>query len=80
MVREVITDYRKDRKEFDTFVMLQPTSPLRTAEDIINACEEYNLKCAWAVVSVCEAEHQPALCNTLPEDGSMDCFIDKKIE
>jgi CMP-N,N'-diacetyllegionaminic acid synthase len=57
---------------------LQPTSPLRDADDICHAFEIFEKKCADSVVSVCETEHSPLLCNTLGEDGSMNGFIDQK--
>ncbi len=60
---------------FEMVCLLQPTSPLRTAEDISNAmhlCEE---KEAQAVVSVCEAGHHPFWMNTLPESLCMDGFL-----
>jgi len=60
---------------FDVSVLLQPTSPLRTADDIIKALEIFFQKNAQAVVSVCEVEHSPFLMNMLPLDGCMNNFI-----
>ncbi len=37
VVREVLRKYKEMGKEFDTICLLQPTSPLRTAEDIHKA-------------------------------------------
>ena len=37
MVKEVLEGYRSLGKEYDSFCLLQPTSPLRTAQDINNA-------------------------------------------
>lgn len=76
MVEEVLNGYRKLGKEFDTFCLLQPTSPLRTAEDIISAYDLYNNKAFHAVVSVCEAEHSPLWCGNLPENNEFIGFID----
>lgn len=61
--------------EIDSFMLLQPTSPLRTEEDVKDAVEMYNAKDAKSVVSVCEAEHNPAWMNSLGEDLSLDGFV-----
>ena len=77
MVQEVLDNYREMGKEFDSFCLLQPTSPLRSAEDIKKAYELYRKKADLAVVSVCEAEHSPLWCGHLPKNGELVDFIDK---
>ena len=77
-VKNVLNKYSKLGKEFDVVTVLQPTSPLRTSEDICNAYQLFCEKEALSVVSVCEVEHSPLLCNTLKSDLSMDQFIDMK--
>lgn len=74
VVKEVLEKYKKLGKEFDTVVLLQPTSPLRTAQDIINVFGFKEEKKANAVVSVCEMDHSPLWSNTLPKSLSMECF------
>ncbi len=59
----------------DLLVVLQPTSPLRSAADIDAAVELLRDKTADAVISVCETEHPPEWCNTLPDDLSMADFF-----
>jgi CMP-N,N'-diacetyllegionaminic acid synthase len=74
-VKEVLREYEKLGKTFDTICPLQPTSPLRTAEDIAAAYSLYEKKASVSVISVCEMEHTPLWSNTLPEDLSLDGFI-----
>lgn len=78
MVDEVLNGYKKLGREFDSFCLLQPTSPLRTADDIKEAYKLYNDKASFAVVSVCEAEHSPLWCGHLPEDHEFTDFIDQE--
>lgn len=59
----------------DMVAVLQPTSPLRTAQHIKEAVELYKNKKATAVVSVCEMEHPVQYCNRLPKDNSLNGFI-----
>ena len=65
---------------YDYLVLLQPTSPLRSNLDIDNSIEMLMRHKANSVVSVCQAEHSPLWCNTLPEDRSMDGFMSKSLE
>jgi len=78
-VKEALERYSNIGKAHDIFVILQPTSPLRTAADIINALKKMILNNADSVVSVCEADHSPLLCNVLPDDGSMKGFVRPEI-
>lgn len=55
--------------------LLQPTSPLRSAEDIRNADRLLMADNLDAVVSVCEMEHPIQLCNRLGPSGSLKGFI-----
>ncbi len=73
---EVLEEYRKNGTTFDTFCILQPTSPLRNAVDIKEAYTIYNKQANFAVVSVCEAEHSPLWCGHLPESREFINFID----
>ncbi|RKJ43715.1 acylneuraminate cytidylyltransferase family protein [bacterium 1XD8-76] len=78
MVDEVLNCYRNAGKVFDTFCLLQPTSPLRSAGDVKNAYMIYREKASFAVVSVCEAEHSPLWCGCLPENNELVDFINEK--
>lgn len=77
-VKEVLANYRTLGREFDTFCVLQPTSPLRTAENIRGAYNIFEDRSAFGVISVCEAEHSPLWSGQLPENGSLDGFISKE--
>lgn len=75
VVKEVLENYQELGKTFDSFMLLQPTSPLRTAEDICGAFQTMVQRKAKTVISVCRANHSPLWFNTLPEDGRMDRFL-----
>lgn len=75
---EVLDEYEKMKIYFDNIVMLQPTSPLRTSENIDEAFRIFYERDADSVVSVCECEHSPLLSNTLPKDLSLSGFVKKE--
>lgn len=74
VVRFVLKEYEKSGFLFGTVSVLQPTSPLRTSEDIKDAFRFFEKKKAKMISSVCEMEHSPLWSNTLPEDLSMADF------
>lgn len=74
-VAEVLEEYHSDGRDFDTFMLLQPTSPLRTSANICSAYEEFEIKEAKSIISLCEVDHSPLQCNTLPETLSLEGFI-----
>lgn len=63
-------------KEYDYFMLLQPTSPLRTEEDILNSYNFLKMKNGNSVIAVCEAEHSPLWMNTLSENLCLDDFLE----
>lgn len=76
-VKEVLKLYKeKFGQKFDVVTLLQPTSPLRNAQDICDCVTFYKEKEARAVISVCEMEHSPYWCNVLGEDLSMEKFAE----
>lgn len=77
--REVIACYEKAGRYFDVIAVLQPTSPLRTADDIRKGVELFDKNNASAVIGVCELEHSINICNTLGENNSMNGFFDSNV-
>lgn len=75
-LRYAVRQYEKAGRAFDLVTLLQPTSPLRDAEDIRNAYGLFCEKDADAVISVCALEHSIQICGALPEDGCMQGFSD----
>lgn len=59
IVKDAIIRYKKAGKQFNTVALLRPTSPLRTAQDIIAGYNKFEEKDANAVVAVCEVDHSP---------------------
>ncbi len=58
-------------QKFDVVVLLQPTQPLRTAEDIDAAIEYYFSSGERDLVSVSEVDDHPILMRRFGEDGQM---------
>lgn len=75
VVKEVLDFYQNNGICFDSVMLLQPTSPLRTADDIAKAFDLLTEKNANAVISVTEMEHSPLWSNVLPPDNCLDNFI-----
>ena len=76
VVREVVSwiDESESRGTIDTVCLLQPTSPARTAQDIIDAYTLYADKAAQCVVSVCEEDHPIEWSRRLGANGEMTAF------
>ncbi len=76
--REAILKYREMGREFDTVAILQPTSPMREAADILRGYDKLKEKNANLVAAVCEADHPPVWANMLPQDDSLENFISRQ--
>ena len=76
VVREVLTQYKVMGNSFDYVALMQPTSPLRNAEDIKNAFKMLSRDNVHTVVSVTEVEHPVQWCFTMPECGSMKTYAE----
>lgn len=73
-VLEVLDRYSDRKKAFDTVMLLQPTSPLRTSGDIIAAFMLMGEKKANSVVSVCRTDYPPDWYHSIAADGSLTNF------
>lgn len=70
--------FERKQKKFDILVLLQPTSPLRTVEDIDGGIDFFINKKAKAVIGVTENEHPVEWIGRIPDDLSMGNFLKKK--
>lgn len=76
VVREVLTQYKVMGNSFDYVALMQPTSPLRNAEDIKNSFKMLSSDNVHTVVSVTEVEHPVQWCFTMSESGSMKTYAE----
>jgi N-acylneuraminate cytidylyltransferase/CMP-N,N'-diacetyllegionaminic acid synthase len=67
-------------KKYDYVVLLQPTSPFRTARHIDEAIELLYKRRAKVVLGVTALEHSPLLANKLPADGNMNNFYASSLQ
>ena len=65
-----------EEKHPDCVLLLQPTLPLRSKEDIENAAALLLEKRADSVVSVCPAPSHPYLIKRMTADGRLEAFIE----
>lgn len=75
VVEDLLLKLKIIGKKYDSFMILQPTSPLRDEEDINNAVKIFIEKQANSVVSMCECEHSPLLTKELDENFKLDGFL-----
>lgn len=67
---EAVESERKAGHAPDTLVLLQPTSPLRIAKDILTAVDTFqDAGCKDTVVSVCEVDHPTAWIGVIEEEA-----------
>ncbi len=77
VVKFVLNKYHELGKDFDAVMILQPTVPFRSADDIRNAVRLLEERGAEAVVSVTEADHAVYWSAELPPDGDMRIFHER---
>lgn len=73
-VLEVVRNYKELGRFFDTVCLLQPTSPLRTGNDIIEAYRTFRENDVNALTSVCEVDHPPMWTMKLAENRMLTEF------
>ncbi len=71
---------KKNGEEYDYIMKLQPTSPLRTEKEILEATKLLFEKKAESIVSISECEHHPLWTNTLDSDKRLFNFIKEDIK
>ncbi len=64
----------------DWFLLLQPTSPLRTSEDINAAVALIAEEAVDAIIGVEQARQHPALCFKRNDDGFLDTFFESGLK
>ncbi|MEG9531790.1 cytidylyltransferase domain-containing protein [Mannheimia indoligenes] len=74
VIEDVLNQYK--HIDFDYFVLLQPTSPLRTAQHIQECCEKFecNFDKFDFIVSVSDAHKPTTLTRVIEEDESLKHF------
>lgn len=79
VIIDLLTELEKRGEKYDSLMILQPTSPLRTSEDIKKSVELMKEKSANAVVSLCEVDHSPLYVGEVLDDLKIDGFIKKDV-
>ena len=75
VIIEVLENLEEKGERYGYLVLLQPTSPLRTAAHIKSAFSRIEVSNAIGAVSVCRTEHPMEWMGKISDDGSMDSFI-----
>lgn len=70
----------EENNQIEEFVVLQPTSPLRTGVDIDNAIQIFKEKNADSVISLIESLHPPFWSKKISKEGKITEYYDIKIE
>lgn len=79
VIDHAIQFYKSKDEHYSGIMLLQPTSPIRTSEDIDNAVKLLDEN-TLSVISVCRSPHSPLWSNTLPDDLSMKNFMKSELK
>ena len=69
-----------DGKEISEFIVLQPTSPLRTHYDIDNAIKLFRAKNAYSVISFCQENHPISWHKNISPEGKLISIFQDNIQ
>jgi CMP-N,N'-diacetyllegionaminic acid synthase len=75
VIEHALEVLREQGQEFGYLVLLQPTSPLRSADHIGLAFEKMANKNARGAVSICQTEHPIEWMGKITMDGFLDSFF-----
>ncbi len=75
VVSDILERLEIQGEAYEYFTLVQPTSPLRTAEDLQGAWNLLVEKSASSVVGVSPCDHPPQWSGLLPENLSMESFL-----
>lgn len=70
---------KEENTKISSFVVLQPTSPLRTSEDIEGAIELFQQKKADSVISFCEEHHPISWHRKISKEGLLLPIFEERI-
>ena len=71
---------QNERAKIDEFVVLQPTSPLRTHKDIDQAINLYKEKKAYSVISFCKEHHPIVWHKYIDKEAKIHSIFDAKLK
>lgn len=77
VVLHAIDFIKQGQKDYDTLILLQPTSPLRTHIDIDRAIEKHFLHDELGLVSVSEVNDNPILIRTVKDNENLVPLLDR---
>ncbi len=75
VVLHAIQELKNSNEIFDDLVLLQPTQPLRTAEDIDSAIELFYQKGERGLTSVSQVDDHPILIRTINEEYELESLL-----
>lgn len=75
VVLYVINKLKELNHQYEVLLLLQPTSPLRTSEDIDNAIKLFEVNRCKSLAAVCKVSENPILVRTIKENGYLEKIL-----